>query len=110
MVQRMAISGDWLEDRERELARTLRTVQDYYRVSNVKLGLAAGIPTSTVRNKVLGLTPLGTAESERFAQALGVPLDVLTMRPDEALRWVMEHPEAGPLGSPVKGAYLSPAA
>jgi hypothetical protein len=106
----MAVSGDWLEDRERQLARTLRTVQDYYRVSNVKLGLASGIPTSTVRNKVLGLTPLLTAESERFAEALGVPFEVLTMAPADALRWVIDHPEAGPPGTGAKGAELSSAA
>lgn len=100
-----------LSERERQLARTLRTVQGYFNLSNVKLGAAAGgIPTSTVRNKVHGFTALDAEEMEKFAGALGVPLDVLYLLPEQALAWLQQHPEVSPLGSPVRGAYLSSAA
>lgn len=94
---------------------TLRRLKAYYGLTDREIALASGMKRSTVQSRMAGSDTTAT-ELDKLAQALHVPVVVLFMRPDEALRWVLDHPFAEPAepidapGDSAKGVYLSSAA
>ena len=69
----------------------LRRLKSYCEVTDMEIAEATGIPRSTVRSKMHG-APCVTRDLQAFAAYFDVPLSVLVMTPDDALRWVLDHP------------------
>lgn len=69
----------------------LRRLKNYCEVTDVEIAEATGIPRSTVRSKMQG-APCTVRDLAAFAAFFDVPLGVFVMSPDDALRWVLDHP------------------
>jgi hypothetical protein len=69
----------------------LRRLKNYCDVTDAEIAEATGIPRSTVRSK-MGGAPCTVKDLAAFAAYFDVPMAVFVMSPDEALRWVLDHP------------------
>jgi hypothetical protein len=60
--------------------------------SNIaELSRETGIKRPTVTNRLNGSTDIERPELVGFALVLGVPVEVLEMDEDDALRWIADH-------------------
>lgn len=79
---------------EEALARVpaaLTTLKQYHQLSNRAIGDSMGEPMHFVQERMSGHTKCSAAELRMFAVFFQVPMDVLYLEPDDALRWVLEH-------------------
>lgn len=88
----------------------LRRLKAYRGLTDQQIAVRSGMKRSTVQSRMAG-KPVPTDELDELAHALGVPVVVLFMPADEALRWVLDHPEMPPAAdatpqSEAKGASL----
>lgn len=86
---------DLRDHREATAARvkaTLRALRSHFRVSDQALATLTGTKRATINSWISGDTK-NTAESiGLFAWAFQVPEYVILLGPDEAVRWVIDHP------------------
>lgn len=77
-------------------ALTLDALKNHLRVSDERLGKAAGGYThDQVSERRRGITPLDLNDLERFATAFDCPPTVFLMEPAEAIRYALDHQEFG---------------
>lgn len=72
---------------------TLRQFRNYWGTNDAELARLTGIKRTTLANKMKGVGSFSPGEVQALAALFGVPLDVLYMPPQDALRWVLDHPE-----------------
>ena len=72
---------------------TLRQFRNYWGTNDAELARLTGIKRTTLANKMKGVGSFAPGEVQALAALFGVPLDVLYMTPQDALRWVLDHPE-----------------
>lgn len=75
-----------------ERSQTLRTLTKVLGSSISELARETGIPRATVSNRLNGSTSIDRDEMLGFSMVLGVPVDVLEMNREDALRWVADNP------------------
>lgn len=73
--------------------RTVAKVAQFLDVNTTQLAIKMDMKRSTVTGRLKGTTKMEPWELPGFAAALGVPADVLELSPDEAIRWIIDHPE-----------------
>ena len=73
------------------MARTLDALRRHYRWSDRELGERAGYSRNKVEERRNGVTAIDADDLTRFSVAFGVPILVLVMDADEAVRWVLDH-------------------
>ena len=72
--------------------RTVAKVAQFLDVNTTQLAIKMGMKRSTVTGRLTGTTELPPWELPGFATALGVPAEVLDLDPNEAVRWLLDHP------------------
>ena len=55
-----------------------------------------GMTRQAIYNRLHGTAGFKSEEMAGLAVLFGVPTGVLSMAPDDALRWVLDHPERRP--------------
>ena len=65
----------------------------YFDVTDGQLGLALEVKRQTVNSWINGRTRIPDEFEKGIAAYFGVEEAVLRMEPDDALRWVLAHPE-----------------
>lgn len=91
----MAVSADALEamkDAKRRVPAVIRQLMSYRGVKTYQIAQAIGVAPSAVSARLGGGTVIKQEEMEAIAVILGVPVAVLYLTPDAALRWVLDHP------------------
>ena len=71
----------------------LRRLARYYEVTDLQLALALDVSRQTVNSWVNGRTRIPDEIEAGLAAFFGVPREVLYLSPDDALRWVLDHPQ-----------------
>lgn len=105
-----------IEDARHTVPATLRKLRDYYGYTDVEMAAMTGIPRTTVRSRMTKNAQAATSvELAGFAKVFGVPVGVLFLTPNEALRWVIDHApqeanraKPGRRNHPASGALLTP--
>lgn len=84
---RPAAEGAWAN-----VGPSAAEIANKYRLSNLALSEAIGVANSTLANYLKGRVAVPGWLADVLATILGVPLDVLKMEPDAALKWVLDNP------------------
>lgn len=72
---------------------TLRALKRHCGLTDKEIAETAGMKRSTLNNRQSGLQPATADELQRLAKDVyDVPIFVLFFPPDEAVRWVIDHP------------------
>jgi transcriptional regulator with XRE-family HTH domain len=72
---------------------TLRALKRFCGLTDQQIADAADMRRSTLHNRQSGLSPATADELGRIAaDVYDVPIFVLFLPPDEAIRWVLDHP------------------
>ncbi len=72
----------------------VRRLARYYDVTDLHIASTLGVSRQTVNSWVNGRTRIPDEIEAGLAAFFGVPREVLHLSPDEALRWVLDHPPA----------------
>lgn len=75
--------------------KTIAAIARYLDVGQRELAREMGLHHQVLHERLSGRTEIKPWELDGFAAVLGVPLEVLFMEPDEALRSVLDHAEWG---------------
>lgn len=100
-----------MEERREWWARRSATIEKMARFLNVsKTALAerSGMTRQTLVGRLTGQTKLEPWELPQIAVGLGVPEEVLWKDPDDAVRWVLDHPDQVKIGNRWLGAGPGP--
>lgn len=83
-----------VERAQANVPATLRKLRDFYGWTDVDLAARTGIPRTTLASRLRKTHPIAATSPElaAFAAAYGVPVGVLFLEPNEALRWLIDHP------------------
>ncbi len=106
----MPVSAQITEARaaiRKSLPTTVRRLQRDRDLSDVRLALLSGVKRTTLHSRLSGKSPFTDEELVSIATVLDVPVVVLFLSPDNALRWVLDHPTPG--AATVAGASVVPA-
>jgi transcriptional regulator with XRE-family HTH domain len=79
------------EDHERA-AKVVRRLARYYEITDLQLASALNVSRQTLNSWVNGRSRMPDEIEAGLAVFFGVPRDVLYRTPDDALRWVLDHP------------------
>lgn len=71
----------------------LRRFRNYMGTNDAELARLTGIKRTTLANKMKGNGSFSPGEMHALAEVFGVPVDVLYLEPDNAVRWLLDHPE-----------------
>lgn len=74
--------------------RVLRQLMAYSGVTGGQLARAFGMSRQAMSLRITGKQRFGADEIAGLAACFGVPVQVFYLSPDEALRWVIDHPQA----------------
>jgi hypothetical protein len=85
-----------MEEAERRVPTNVRALKAHYGVSDAELGAAFGTSRQTINGRLTQATRLRAAEVAGFARFFNVPEGVLYLTKAEAIRWCLDHSEAGP--------------
>ena len=88
-----------IADAQKQVPLTVRALKAYYGVSDAALGRAFGTSRQTINGRLTKATKLSAGEVAGFARFFRVPEGVLYLTKDEAIRWCLDHPDAGPPAS-----------
>lgn len=80
---------------------TVKKVMAYLEVNEVELADRIGVKRTTLRGH-LTRVPIPPWELDAIATALDVPVDILNLSPQEAVRWILDNP------SSQRGCLVSP--
>lgn len=72
---------------------TIVTLARYLNISTTELAAQMGITRPTMTGRLKGYSRIEPWELPGFALVFGVPVEVLDLEPDEAIRWVLDNPE-----------------
>jgi transcriptional regulator with XRE-family HTH domain len=86
-----------MEEAERRVPANVRALKAHYGVSDAALGAAFGTSRQTINGRLTNATRLRAAEIAGFARFFNVPPGVLYLTREEAIRWCLDHREAGPI-------------
>jgi len=101
-LHRVATSAAVLEAIEgarqarRQVPIVVRRLMRHFDVTDRHLAEAFGLSRQAINQRVNGKTPIRPEEEDGFAAFFGLPAEVLRLAADDALRWVLDHPDAGP--------------
>jgi hypothetical protein len=76
-----------------DISKTVRAVSRFLNVRQNYLAESLGMSQQLISDRLNGRKTIEPWEMVGFATALGVPERVLHMDPDDAVRWIMAHPE-----------------
>ena len=85
------------DDAASNVPGTLGRLMAYYGLRDTGLAELARMARSTVRTRRTGEQQCTASDLAKFAAIFGVPVLVFYLAPDEALRWVIDHPERRPV-------------
>lgn len=88
---------------ERPITATLATVMHTLNVSDSELGRRIDRKPQWVQARRSGGTPIRVQELVTMADAMGIPVSVLTMRRSDALRWIADQWDSGAITSSYAG-------
>lgn len=89
------------------VGKTIDALRRHCGLTTKGLAYMAGIKRSTLHTRIAGADAT-TGELHRLAQVFAIPITVLFIEPDLALRWVLDHPAVRPATvSSAKPGYLS---
>lgn len=71
---------------------TVATVARFLNWTTSALADEMGMTRPTITSRLKGHTTMERWELPGFALVLGVPVEVLEMEPNDAVRWVLDHP------------------
>ena len=71
----------------------LRRLMRHFELTDRALADAFGISRQAMNYRINGRTTIPPEEVAGFAAFFGVPEQVMYLTPDEALRWVLDHPD-----------------
>lgn len=80
------------EARQR-VRRVIRKLMRHWDLHDADLADAFGVSRQAMNYRLTGRTAIAPEEEAGFAAFFGVPTAVLYLPPDDALRWVLDHPE-----------------
>lgn len=98
-MQRVATDAGALiaiERAKRTVPRVIRRLALHYDVTASDLAEQLGVTRAAVSSRLNGKTVIRSEELAGLAHYFGVPILVFYLEPDEALRWVLDHPEHRP--------------
>jgi DNA-binding XRE family transcriptional regulator len=72
---------------------TVRQLTRLIGVRQTEIADALGMSRQTFNGRMTGATNLEPWELAGIAAMLGVPVHVLEMEPNDAIRWILDHPE-----------------
>jgi Zn-dependent peptidase ImmA (M78 family) len=87
----------------------VRKLMKYWDLTDSDLAAAFGVSRQAINYRINGRTVIHEDDAAGFAAYFRVPKEILRMAPDDALRYVLDHPECGPPSMRGKGASLSSA-
>lgn len=73
--------------------RTVEAVARHLKIPGRDLGRLLGVSQSTISKKLAGVVRLEPWELDALAHVLGVPEYVLWSEPNDAIRWILDHPD-----------------
>lgn len=85
---------------------TVRRLMRHWEITDKDLARAFGMSRQAINYRINGRTTIHEDDAAGFAAYFRVPKAVLQMAPNDALRWVLDHPDAGPEAARAKGAYV----
>lgn len=91
-----------------QVAETLDQLARHFDLSDAELARATGLARTTVQQRRRGTRGMKFENVPAFAEAFGIPIDVLYMERGAAIRWVLDNVENG--GMPAAGDQELPAA
>jgi hypothetical protein len=71
---------------------TIVKLTKFLDISTTDLADEMGMTRPTMTGRLKGYSRIEPWELPGFALALGVPVEVLDLEPDEAVRWILDHP------------------
>lgn len=69
----------------------IRQLMSYFKVSATDVAKTFDVSRQNIYQRLNGTTVIKQEELRGFALFFGVPVEVLFLEPDQALRWVLEH-------------------
>ena len=78
--------------------RSVAAIVNHLRIRQQQLAVVLGLDNQRVSERLNGRRRIQGWEMDAFAIILEVPPAVLRMAPDEAVRWVIDNPQARPHG------------
>lgn len=91
--------SEMVEEARRRYDNTRRAVSGliaYLGMPQAALARAMGMSRQTLSSRLSGTSEIKGWERDGLAALLGVPVEVLGLDPDDALRWVLDHPDRRP--------------
>ena len=76
--------------------KTVDRLMTHFGVSAIALGQELGVSRQAVYSRLRGTAGFKSEEMVGLSVLFGVPTQVLSLSPDDALRWVLDHPERRP--------------
>jgi transcriptional regulator with XRE-family HTH domain len=77
-----------------QVPAVLRQLRNYWGTNDAVLSRLTGIKRTTLANKMKGNGAFSPGEMRALAAVFGVPIEVLYLKPGDAVRWILDHPEA----------------
>jgi hypothetical protein len=88
---------DAMAEARTRVPKTVEKVLGYYSLTGADVSRVLGLNPQTVHNKLSGRSAFRHEEIVGLARWLATPIDVLLrLEPDDALRWVIDHPDVRP--------------
>lgn len=81
---------------KRRVPTVIQQLKTYRGVKTYELARAIGVTSPAMSARLKGATVIKQEEMEAIAVVLGVPVAVLYLTPQDALRWALDHPAADP--------------
>jgi hypothetical protein len=76
-----------------DVPHVLRALKRYFEITDEQLGVALGLTRQAVQSRLGGASKITPWELAGFAALFGIPESLFFGSPDEALRWVLDHPD-----------------
>jgi len=97
-VDTAEVEATLVEVKEHWAARrhTVRQLARFLGISQVEIADRIHVSRQTMNQRLNGQTQFGPQEIAAIALILGVPRHVMDMSPNDAVRWVLDHPEEFP--------------
>jgi hypothetical protein len=91
-IDDLQAKADAARERWANIGPTVDVIASYLRINRSMLATATGVKRPTLTNWLAGTVSMPGWYAEVLSEMLGIPMDVLQSAPNDALRWVLDHP------------------
>ncbi len=95
-IKEMAAAVDEGRQQWEEQRTTVRQVLRYLGASQSEIAEGLGLTRQSLNGRLMGRIQFNPWELDAIAKGLGIPRKVLNGSPEDAIRWLLDHPEVAP--------------